>query len=249
MAGFRIPAITFGDIAVPEAQLKHVDTKQKSIYAQELAVMVFGTEALPSCCLTGSSMKGKLPKEGVKGLIVAAACLVSSGIWVRVEPPLRSSVTTRRDPEKRTGTVKQPPPNFVATHYAKDGRHRGRVDPGVYDSTVGGLATLPPCSSSAAGGVERCATLWRHGPGPGEVPCPPSPQFLLQPRLQFLPLPRQPQPLPLQSCLQLRLQFLQRSWSLCPRRISRSHQSPWVKIRPPPDKTVARIEPGYCQSA
>ena len=61
--------ITFGHIAVPEAQLKHVDTKQKSIYAQELAVMVFGTEALPSCCLTGSSMKGKLPKEGVKGLI------------------------------------------------------------------------------------------------------------------------------------------------------------------------------------
>ncbi|KAG0420716.1 hypothetical protein HPB47_003334 [Ixodes persulcatus] len=66
--------ITFGDIAVPEAQLKHVDTKQKSIYAQELVVMVFGTEALPSCCLTGSSMKGKLPKEGVKGLIEMNVC-------------------------------------------------------------------------------------------------------------------------------------------------------------------------------
>ncbi|KAG0437919.1 hypothetical protein HPB47_017224 [Ixodes persulcatus] len=43
---------------------------------------------------------------------------------------------------------------------------------------------------------------------PGEVPCPRSPQFLLQPRLPFLPLPRQPPPLPLQFCLQLRLQFL-----------------------------------------
>lgn len=61
--------ITFGDIALPEAQLKHVDTKQPSIYVQELAVMVFGTEALTNCCLTGSAMKGKLPKKGVKDLI------------------------------------------------------------------------------------------------------------------------------------------------------------------------------------
>uniref|UniRef100_A0A6B0ULM5 BEN domain-containing protein n=1 Tax=Ixodes ricinus TaxID=34613 RepID=A0A6B0ULM5_IXORI len=61
--------ITFGDIAVPETQLKHVDTKQPTIYAQELTVMVLGTEALTNCCLTGSAMKGKLPKEGVKDLI------------------------------------------------------------------------------------------------------------------------------------------------------------------------------------
>ncbi|KAG0428024.1 hypothetical protein HPB47_024969 [Ixodes persulcatus] len=61
--------ITFGDIAVPEAQLKHVDTKQPYIYAQKLAVMVFGTEALANCCLTGPAMKGKLPKEGVWDLI------------------------------------------------------------------------------------------------------------------------------------------------------------------------------------
>ncbi|KAM7304038.1 hypothetical protein ISCGN_013938 [Ixodes scapularis] len=61
--------ITFGDIALPEAQLKHVDTKQPSIYVQELAVMVFGTEALTNCCLTGPAMKGKLPKKGVRDLI------------------------------------------------------------------------------------------------------------------------------------------------------------------------------------
>lgn len=60
--------ITFGDM-VPEERLKHIDTKQLSIYAQELAVMEFGTEALTNCCLTGFAMKGKLPEEGGKDLI------------------------------------------------------------------------------------------------------------------------------------------------------------------------------------
>ncbi|KAG0427503.1 hypothetical protein HPB47_025431, partial [Ixodes persulcatus] len=94
----RRSAITFGDIAVPEAQLKHVDTKQKSIYAQELAVMVFGTEALPSCCLTGSSMKGKLPKEGVKGLIEAElppCSLGARGCHVTTQTKTRSLINAQ----------------------------------------------------------------------------------------------------------------------------------------------------------
>ncbi|KAG0445106.1 hypothetical protein HPB47_022654 [Ixodes persulcatus] len=134
--------------------------------------------------------------------------------------------------ESLTGGFVRPPTVAASPARSRDiSTEFARVDPGGHDSTVGGLATLPPCLSPATGGVERCATLRRHGPGPGEVPCPRSPQFLLQPRLQFLPLPRQPQPLPLQPCLQprlefplqfclqLRLQFLQRSWNLCPRRI------------------------------
>ncbi|KAM7297461.1 uncharacterized protein ISCGN_022612 [Ixodes scapularis] len=78
-----------------------------------------------------------------------------------------------------------------------------RVDPGGYDSTLGGLATLPPCSSPATGDVERYVTLRRperHGPGPQGGTLPPEP------------------PVPVQPCLQVRLQFLQRSWNLCPRR-------------------------------
>ncbi|KAG0419926.1 hypothetical protein HPB47_003787 [Ixodes persulcatus] len=137
-----------------------------------------------------------------------------------------------------------------------------RVDPGVYDSTVGGLATLPPCSSPAIGGVERCATLRRHSPGPGEVPCPRSPHFLLQPRLQFLPrppLPAAPPTVPVEILEPVPKEnpspgtSPDNSWSSSTTGDSSTvlapPPSPWVKIHQPPDKTVARIKPGCCQSA
>ncbi|KAM7282035.1 hypothetical protein ISCGN_002191 [Ixodes scapularis] len=60
---------SFGDIIVPEARLKLVDSKLPSIFTQDLAVAVFGTEALTNCCLTGSAVKGRLPEEGVSDLI------------------------------------------------------------------------------------------------------------------------------------------------------------------------------------
>ncbi|KAG0415782.1 hypothetical protein HPB47_007042 [Ixodes persulcatus] len=151
--------------------------------------------------------------------------LVRQGLPCEASPSRTTSSQQRSSPSRRPmvfrsgavfvvapatkGSFVRPPTVAASPARNKDiSTESARVDPGVYDSTVGGLATLPPCSSPAYGGVERCATLRRHSPGPGEVPCPRSPQFLLQPRLQFLPLPRQPQPLPLQSCLQLRLQFL-----------------------------------------
>ncbi|KAG0410462.1 hypothetical protein HPB47_012426 [Ixodes persulcatus] len=133
----------------------------------------------------------------------------------------QQSAQSRRPMIFRSGAVFAVAPaiqgSFVRppTVAASPARSRGistefaRVDPGVYDSTVGGLPTLPPCSSPATGGVERCATLRRHGPGPGEVPCPWRPQFLPRSR-QPQPLPLQPHlEFPLQFCLQLRLQFLQ----------------------------------------
>lgn len=54
---------------IPEAQLRLINAKQPSIYCQELAVLIFGYEALKNCCLTGSAKKGKLPQDRVQALI------------------------------------------------------------------------------------------------------------------------------------------------------------------------------------
>ncbi|CAN8010594.1 unnamed protein product [Ixodes pacificus] len=99
--------ITFGDIAVPEAQLKHVDTKQPSIYAQALAVMVFGTEALTNCCLTGSAIEGKLPKEGVKDLIAFVIAKFPREIRKSVRGYLRRKCTNTSYTHKKASSTQK----------------------------------------------------------------------------------------------------------------------------------------------
>ncbi|KAG0443468.1 hypothetical protein HPB47_014880 [Ixodes persulcatus] len=61
--------VHFGDIVVTDVQLKRLDGKPVSVYTQDLAVMVFGSDALAECCLSGSATKASLPKEPVQDLI------------------------------------------------------------------------------------------------------------------------------------------------------------------------------------
>ncbi|XP_029850555.2 uncharacterized protein LOC115332278 [Ixodes scapularis] len=61
--------VHFGDIVVTDVQMKRLDGKPASLYTQDLAVMVFGSDALAECCLSGSVTKPSLPKEPVQDLI------------------------------------------------------------------------------------------------------------------------------------------------------------------------------------
>lgn len=61
--------VHFGDIVVTDVQMKRLDGKPASLYTQDLAVMVFGSDALAECCLSGSVTKSSLPKEPVQDLI------------------------------------------------------------------------------------------------------------------------------------------------------------------------------------
>lgn len=57
--------ICLGDIVVTDIQMKVLEKKPKSLYTQDLAVMVFASDALVERCLSGSLGKGTPPKETI----------------------------------------------------------------------------------------------------------------------------------------------------------------------------------------
>lgn len=57
--------VRFRDIVVTDIEMKQFEGKPESSYTQDLAVMVFGSDALAERCLSGSLGKGTPPKETI----------------------------------------------------------------------------------------------------------------------------------------------------------------------------------------